>query len=173
MSPATPFPHRVEFSKRRQRRGKARLRAQLQWWRCPVPIGATAMARILDTINSPADVKRLPLLELEQLASEIREELITVFSRTGGHLGPNLGVVELTIAMHYVFNTPEDHFLFDVSHQAYVHKLLTGAASSSIPSAHPADSTDSCCAPKVPHDCLRRGTCGYCALSRSRDGRGP
>ncbi len=84
------------------------------------------MARILDTINSPADVKRLPLLELEQLASEVREELITVLSRTGGHLGPNLGVVELTIAMHYVFNTPEDHFLFDVSHQAYVHKLLTG-----------------------------------------------
>ena len=84
------------------------------------------MARILDTINSPADVKRLSLPELEQLASEIREELITVLSRTGGHLGPNLGVVELTIAMHYVFNTPEDHFLFDVSHQAYVHKLLTG-----------------------------------------------
>src|ERR1039457_1167251 len=84
------------------------------------------MARILDTINSPADVKPLSLPELEQLASEIREELITVLARTGGHLGPNLGVVELTIAMHYVFNTPEDHFLFDVSHQAYVHKLLTG-----------------------------------------------
>jgi 1-deoxy-D-xylulose-5-phosphate synthase len=84
------------------------------------------MARILDTIDSPADVKRLSLPELERLASEIREELITVLSRTGGHLGPNLGVVELTIAMHYVFNTPEDHFLFDVSHQAYVHKLLTG-----------------------------------------------
>jgi 1-deoxy-D-xylulose-5-phosphate synthase len=89
-------------------------------------MGGNAMARILDTINSPADVKRLSLPELEQLASEIREELITVLSRTGGHLGPNLGVVELTIAMHYVFNTPEDHFLFDVSHQAYVHKLLTG-----------------------------------------------
>src|SRR5271165_3654028 len=92
--------------------------------RCP--IGDTAMSRILDTINSPADVKRLSLPELEQLASEIREELITVLARTGGHLGPNLGVVELTIAMHYVFDTPEDHFLFDVSHQAYVHKLLTG-----------------------------------------------
>ena len=90
------------------------------------PIGDTAMSRILDTINSPADVKRLSLPELEQLASEIREELITVLARTGGHLGPNLGVVELTIAMHYVFDTPEDHFLFDVSHQAYVHKLLTG-----------------------------------------------
>jgi 1-deoxy-D-xylulose-5-phosphate synthase len=84
------------------------------------------MASILDQIDSPADVKRLTIPQLEELATEIREELITVLSRTGGHLGPNLGVVELTIAMHYVFNTPEDHFLFDVSHQAYVHKLLTG-----------------------------------------------
>lgn len=84
------------------------------------------MHRILDTINSPADVKRLSIPQLEKLGAEIRQELITVLSRTGGHLGPNLGVVELTIAMHYVFNTPEDHFLFDVSHQAYVHKLLTG-----------------------------------------------
>ena len=84
------------------------------------------MSRILDRIDSPADVKRLTTAEMERLAAEIREELITVLSRTGGHLGPNLGVVELTIALHYVFNTPEDRFLFDVSHQAYVHKLLTG-----------------------------------------------
>src|SRR5215470_1040589 len=84
------------------------------------------MSRLLETINSPCDVKLLSIAEMEQLAGEIREELITVLSRTGGHLGPNLGVVELTIALHYVFNTPQDHFLFDVSHQAYVHKLLTG-----------------------------------------------
>ena len=84
------------------------------------------MSRILDQIDSPADVKQLSIVQLEQLAAEIREELITVLARTGGHLGPNLGVVELTIAMHYVFKTPEDHFVFDVSHQAYVHKLLTG-----------------------------------------------
>src|SRR6266571_8424580 len=84
------------------------------------------MTQILDDIHSPADVKRLSLLELTELAEEIRCELITALARTGGHLGPNLGVVELTIAMHYVFDTPEDHFLFDVSHQAYVHKLLTG-----------------------------------------------
>jgi len=84
------------------------------------------MTPILDAIHSPADVKRLSLPELTQLAEEIRGELITVLARTGGHLGPNLGVVELTIAMHYVFETPTDHFLFDVSHQAYVHKLLTG-----------------------------------------------
>src|SRR5215472_2743075 len=84
------------------------------------------MSRILEQIDSPADVKRLTTSQMERLAAEIREELITVLSRTGGHLGPNLGVVELTIALHYVFNTPEDHFLFDVSHQAYIHKLLTG-----------------------------------------------
>ena len=84
------------------------------------------MSSILDGINSPRDVKRLSPAQLEQLAGEIREELITVLSKTGGHLGPNLGVVELTLALHYVFNTPKDHLLFDVSHQAYVHKLLTG-----------------------------------------------
>jgi 1-deoxy-D-xylulose-5-phosphate synthase len=84
------------------------------------------MTPILDNIQSPADVKRLSLDELSQLAEEIRGELISVLARTGGHLGPNLGVVELTLAMHYVFETPKDHFLFDVSHQAYIHKLLTG-----------------------------------------------
>ena len=84
------------------------------------------MTTLLDSIHSPADVKRLSIRQLETLAAEIREELITVLAKNGGHLGPNLGVVELTIAMHYVFNTPADHFVFDVSHQAYVHKLLTG-----------------------------------------------
>src|ERR1035438_7665348 len=84
------------------------------------------MPRILDRIDSPDNVKQLSLPELEQLAEEEREELIAVLSNNGGHLGPNLGVVELTIALHYVFNTPQDSFLFDVSHQAYVHKLLTG-----------------------------------------------
>lgn len=84
------------------------------------------MGNILATINSPADVKRLSLPQLTQLAAEIRERLIQSVAKTGGHIGPNLGVVELTIAMHYVFETPADSFIFDVSHQAYVHKLLTG-----------------------------------------------
>src|ERR1700722_2964283 len=84
------------------------------------------MARLLDSINSPADVKKIPLDQLPTLAQEIREELISVLAKTGGHLGPNLGVVELTIALHTVFDTPTDSFVFDVSHQAYVHKLLTG-----------------------------------------------
>src|SRR4051794_15650548 len=82
--------------------------------------------RILDTINAPGDVKRLDEARLPELAQEIRDELITVLSETGGHLGPNLGVVELTIALHRVFNTPTDKLVFDVSHQGYVHKLLTG-----------------------------------------------
>ncbi len=84
------------------------------------------MSNILETIKSPADVKKLSLAKLETLAAEIRERLIIGVSKTGGHIGPNLGVVELTIAMHYVFDTPQDSFVFDVSHQAYVHKLLTG-----------------------------------------------
>jgi len=81
---------------------------------------------LLDTINSPADVKALSESELPELAQDVREVLISGLSKTGGHLGPNLGVVELTIALHRVFSTPEDKFVFDVSHQAYVHKLFTG-----------------------------------------------
>ncbi len=84
------------------------------------------MEEYLNRIQSPADVKRLGMVELERLAEEIRARLIRSVAKTGGHIGPNLGVVELTIAMHYVFDTPADHFVFDVSHQAYVHKLLTG-----------------------------------------------
>ena len=84
------------------------------------------MGKLLDTVHSPADIKKLSISQLETLAQEIRERLILTLSKTGGHLGPNLGVVELTLAMHYVFDTPTDRFVFDVSHQAYVHKLLTG-----------------------------------------------
>src|SRR5580704_2111365 len=84
------------------------------------------MSNILETIHSPGDVKKLTISELTQLCEEIRARLIVGVSKTGGHIGPNLGVVELTVAMHYVFDTPQDSFVFDVSHQAYVHKLLTG-----------------------------------------------
>jgi 1-deoxy-D-xylulose-5-phosphate synthase len=81
---------------------------------------------LLETIASPRDLKRLSPDELPQLASEIRDVLIETVTRTGGHLGPNLGVVELTIALHRVFDSPVDKIVFDVGHQAYVHKLLTG-----------------------------------------------
>jgi 1-deoxy-D-xylulose-5-phosphate synthase len=81
---------------------------------------------LLAQIQSPDDVKKLTLEELPQLAQEIRERVIATTSKNGGHVGPNLGVVELTIGLHRVFNTPEDRFCFDVSHQGYVHKLLTG-----------------------------------------------
>jgi 1-deoxy-D-xylulose-5-phosphate synthase len=81
---------------------------------------------LLETIRGPADVRALPPESLPVLAAEIRERLIDVTARNGGHVGPNLGVVELTLALHRVFETPQDRFLFDVSHQGYVHKLLTG-----------------------------------------------
>src|SRR5436190_11913028 len=84
------------------------------------------MNRYLDMVDRPEHVKKLKLDQLQQLAEEIRHELITVLSRNGGHLGPNLGVVELTLALHRVFSTPKDRFVWDVSHQSYVHKLLTG-----------------------------------------------
>src|ERR1700759_1848473 len=84
------------------------------------------MGALLEAIQSPADVKRLSFTELADLAAEIRAFLIQTLSKTGGHLGPNLGVVELTLALHYVFNTPQDRFVWDVSHQVYTHKILTG-----------------------------------------------
>ena len=76
-----------------------------------------APKRLLDGIRSPADIKALREQDLPQLAQEVRDELIKVLSQTGGHLGPNLGVVELTIALHRVFNTPRDRFVMDVSHR--------------------------------------------------------
>lgn len=81
---------------------------------------------ILDKVSSPADLKGLDTNQLKQLAAEIREFLIQKVSATGGHLGPNLGVVELTIAMHRVFDSPSDPLIFDTGHQSYVHKILTG-----------------------------------------------
>ena len=84
------------------------------------------MTRILDSIDSPKDLRALTLPEMEQLAREIRREIIEKVSVRGGHLAPNLGVVELTMALHYVFDTPNDLLVWDIGHQAYVHKLLTG-----------------------------------------------
>ena len=85
-----------------------------------------AMTRILDKVNSPEDLKKLGLDELQPLADEMRELIIKKVNTTGGHFGPNLGMVEATIALHYVFNSPVDKIVFDVSHQCYPHKILTG-----------------------------------------------
>jgi 1-deoxy-D-xylulose-5-phosphate synthase len=84
------------------------------------------MGALLESIHSPADLKSLSNAQMAELAEEIRAFLIQTLSKTGGHLGPNLGVVELTLALHSVFQTPKDKLLFDVSHQAYIHKILTG-----------------------------------------------
>lgn len=86
----------------------------------------TEVYMLLETINSPADVKKLSPAELDTLAAELRDYLISSLSETGGHLAPNLGAVELSIALHYVFTTPKDKIVWDVGHQAYIHKILTG-----------------------------------------------
>ena len=81
---------------------------------------------VLDRINSPEDLKKLNIEEMECLAGDIRNGILTRVNALGGHLGPDLGIVEVTIAMHYVFNSPVDKFVFDVSHQVYPHKMITG-----------------------------------------------
>lgn len=81
---------------------------------------------ILDKINTPDDLKKVPVKELDMLADEMRELIIKKVNTTGGHMGPNLGIIEATIALHYVFNSPQDKIVFDVSHQCYPHKMLTG-----------------------------------------------
>jgi 1-deoxy-D-xylulose-5-phosphate synthase len=87
---------------------------------------ARPTTQLLDSLSSPADLRRLPAADLRGLAAEIRDQLIRQVSRTGGHLGPNLGVVELTIALHRVFASPRDVIVWDTGHQTYVHKMLTG-----------------------------------------------
>ena len=81
---------------------------------------------ILDKVNMPNDLKKLSLDEMNVLADEMRELIIKKVNTTGGHMGPNLGILEATVALHYVFNSPVDKFVFDVSHQCYPHKILTG-----------------------------------------------
>jgi len=81
---------------------------------------------LLDRIRTPADLRQLEPSRLRELADELRRETIDAVAVTGGHLGAGLGVVELTVALHYVFNTPEDRLIWDVGHQSYPHKILTG-----------------------------------------------
>ncbi|MGI6655479.1 MAG: 1-deoxy-D-xylulose-5-phosphate synthase [Desulfobulbus sp.] len=91
-----------------------------------MPNPSLCPTRLLDTINSPADLRLLTLPELEELARELREAIIATVAQNGGHLAPSLGVVELTIALHLVYDTPNDQLVWDVGHQSYAHKLLTG-----------------------------------------------
>lgn len=81
---------------------------------------------VLDKVNYPNDIKKLSIAELDTLADEMRQLIIKKVNTTGGHMGPSLGFVEPTIAMHYVFDTPKDKIVYDVSHQCYPHKILTG-----------------------------------------------
>lgn len=93
---------------------------------------------VLDKINTPQDVKQLAIEDMKQLAQDIRDAILTRVNTVGGHLGPDLGIVEATIALHYVFNSPQDKFVFDVSHQVYPHKMLTGRkAAFTNPLEHP------------------------------------
>lgn len=99
------------------------------------------MTHYLDTINGPADLKKLDRSQLPALADEIRQALIAKVTAVGGHMGPNLGVVEATIAMHYVFDSPTDKIIWDVSHQSYTHKILTGRKQAFLDPAHYRDVT--------------------------------
>ena len=136
------------------------------------------MSRYLDMVDEPAHVKKLTLEQMTALAQEIRDELINKLAPNGGHLAPNLGVVELTIALHYVFSTPRDKFVWDVSHQSYVHKLLTGRKSR----FHTIRTTDGlngfALRSESPHDCYGAGHAGTAlsaalgmAVARDRLGR--
>ena len=96
---------------------------------------------VLDKINGPQDVKALNRAELRELAGDIRAVLLEKLSNYGGHFGPNFGIVEATIALHYVFNSPSDKIVFDVSHQSYPHKILTGRKKAYIDPDHYKDVT--------------------------------
>ena len=84
------------------------------------------MTRLIKQINFPSDLRKFKKENLKKISEELRDELIDVVSETGGHLGAGLGVVELTVALHYVFDTPKDKLVWDVSHQCYPHKIITG-----------------------------------------------
>jgi 1-deoxy-D-xylulose-5-phosphate synthase len=118
------------------------------------------MGDLLDNIHSPSDLRKLSIPQLESLAQEIRERLIVTLSKTGGHLGPNLGVVELTLALHAVFETPKDKFVFDVSHQAYVHKMLTGRCDRFDTMRQPGGLNGFMLRTESEHDCYGAGHAG-------------
>ncbi|MDB6165834.1 MAG: dxs [Lacunisphaera sp.] len=139
---------------------------------------SSPVPRLLDRIAGPADVKALDPAQLPQLAQEIRDELIEVTAKNGGHIGPNLGVVELTIALHRIFNSPEDQFVFDVAHQGYVHKLLTGRQGAFFKKLRKSDGASGFLyRPESPHDAFGAGHAGTAlsaalGMATARDLRG-
>jgi 1-deoxy-D-xylulose-5-phosphate synthase len=135
------------------------------------------MSRYLDMVDGPGHVKKLTLPQLQELAGEIREELIAGLAKSGGHLGPNLGVVELTIALHRVFNTPRDKFVWDVSHQVYVHKILTDRKSRFRTIRQTDGLNGFALRDESPHDCYGAGHAGTAlsaalGMAAARDRKG-
>lgn len=122
--------------------------------------GSFELPELLSNIKGPEDVKALPNDKLDDLCGEIRHTLIHSLSRTGGHLGPNLGVVELSVALHHTFDSPNDKFLFDVSHQGYVHKMLTGRAETIHTIRTPGGLNGFLLRTESEHDCYGAGHAG-------------
>lgn len=128
----------------------------------------------LEHINGPEDVKKLNINELEGLSKEIREALLNKLSVRGGHVGPNLGLVEVTTALHYVFTSPQDKFVFDVSHQSYTHKMLTGRKEAFMDTAHYGDVSGYTDPKESDHDFFNIGHTSTsislaCGLAKARD----
>lgn len=131
----------------------------------------------LETINSPKDVKKLDMNQLSGLADEMRKALLEKLSKTGGHFGPNFGMVEATIALHYVFNSPADKFVFDVSHQSYCHKMLTGRNTAFLDEEHYHDVSGYSNPDESEHDFFTIGHTSTsvslaCGLAKARDLKG-
>lgn len=131
----------------------------------------------IETINSPEDVKKLTIEELPALAEEMRHALLTRASRHGGHFGPNFGMVEATIAMHYVFESPKDKIVYDVSHQSYPHKMLTGRKDAYLYEEHYDDVSGYTNPHESEHDFFTIGHTSTsvslaCGLAKARDLKG-
>ena len=128
----------------------------------------------IENINSPADVKKLNIMQLNVLAEEMRHALLTRASRHGGHFGPNVGMVEAIIAMHYVFDSPKDKIVFDVSHQCYPHKMLTGRKDAYLYEEHYDDVSGYTNPDESEHDFFTVGHTSTsislaCGLAKARD----
>ena len=130
--------------------------------------------KILQKINEPKDIKSLNNEELAMLADDVRDAVLNKVSHVGGHVGPNLGIVEATIALHYVFDSPKDKIIFDVSHQSYPHKILTGRKDCFIDEAHLGDCSGYTNPQESEHDFFKVGHTSTsvslaCGLAKARD----